>query len=74
MISVYIREITQAEGYLLGEFKPGELKSLVNLFQTYPTHAIDAEGQPSECKYDAAQFVSRPDEAYFEIIVAGPES
>ena len=79
MISVYVREINQEEGNELGEFKPGELKSLVNLFQSYSTFAITIDGRAKfaiECKFSSARFVSGPDSdgAYFEIIVAAPES
>lgn len=74
MITVYVREFGQREGNELGEFKAGEIKSLVNLFQSYPTHAVDAEGKAIECKLSSAQFVSGPDGAFFEIVVAAPVS
>ena len=68
MITVYIREVSQEAGYLLGEFKPGEIKALASLFQIYPTHAAD-----KECKFSFAQFVSEEAGAYLEIVVAASE-
>ena len=71
MISVYVREVTQAEGYLLGEFKPGELQSLVKLFQTYSTRTLDDDGEFTVgCKFLSAQFVNGPEGANFEVVVA----
>ena len=71
MITVYIREIDETEGYMLGEFKPGELQSLVKLFQTYPTRTLDDEGEFTvECKFLSAQFVNGPEGANFEVVVA----
>ena len=69
MITVYVRHIDRNDGQLLGEFRPNQIKPLVEQFKAFPT-VLDGN---ENCFY-SAQFMSRENEGvYFEIIVTTPD-
>ena len=69
MITVYVREIEELQGHSLGDFAPGEIAGLVQVFQGHPvyTEAGDA------ASFVGTQFVATDDlyggAAVFEILV-----
>ena len=66
MIDVYVRNIEQVKGQLLGQFTPSQVLELPNLFEMFKT-CVDDEGPTS---FLAARFVvSDGGDCYFEIIV-----
>lgn len=64
MIDVYIREIEEVEGHLLGAFQPHQLNDIPKLIKLYTTS--DPDGR--DCSFYEARFVLEGG-AFFEIIV-----
>lgn len=69
MIDVYVRQIDEAEGHLLGSFQPHQLRDLPGLFQQFTT--LDTQGV--DCRLLEARFVLDGG-AFFEILVDNPEA
>lgn len=70
MIAVYVRELSQEAGILLGEFAPKSITSLVSLFKVYETTVNEGSA-----KFLMAHFVSDDGFSagtYFEIVVEYP--
>ena len=70
MIKVYVRDQVGENQQLLGEFEPGEISQLPNLFKTFVTRA-GTTGDVGSCVQ--AEFVIGDEETYFEIVI-GPKS
>ena len=70
MIDVYVRDVLESKGGLLGQFRPGDILALVNLlsedgFTVYTGYDEDAE-------FVCARFDRRDGRTIFEILVETP--
>lgn len=65
MIRVYVREVNEEEGALLGEFYPEDILELPELFQRFDTGTRSGR----VAHFAHGQFVCDATGAYFEIIV-----
>ena len=69
MITVYVREIEELQGHFLGDFEPGSIADLVQVFQQHPVYT----GSGDNASFVDTQFVAQDDmyggAAVFEILV-----